>query len=468
MQRFICNRLFRAACFAAFSLAALPAQDLDSRLADQIAAALKKSGAPSVSVAVVRQGKLAFAKGFGSADLAAGRAANADTRYAVGSISKQFTAAALLLLEEQGRLSLDDSVARYFPNLTRAGDITIRELLSHTSGYEDYAPQDYLIPDWTTPIAPLALLERWAAKPLNFEPGTRWQYSNTNYVLAAQIFEKAAGQPLVAFLRERIFEPLGMRTVADWAATPPGPSDAAAYTRFALGPPRPVAREASGWYFGAAELAMTPSDLARWDMAFLEHKILSPRSYEEFTREATLPNGDRTHYALGLSLGEQNGMPTIGHTGEVSGFLASNVLFPSRGGAVVVLTNQDGINLIGPLSRQIAATAFGDARPAASSAAKDTAQVRALLEGLRRGRIDRALFTANANSYFTETALRDCRQSLAALGKLKAVTAASEESRGGMTHRTYRAEFLRKTVTLNIYVTPQGKYEQFMVEDQVS
>ena len=160
-------------------------------------------------------------------------------------------------------------------------------------------------------------------------------------------------------------------------------------------------------------------------------------------------------------------MPTIGHTGEVSGFLASNVLFPSRGGAVVVLTNQDGINLIGPLSRQIAATAFGEDRPAASSSAKDTAQVRAILEGLRRGRIDRALFTANANSYFTETALRDCRQSLAALGKLKAVTAAGEELRGGMTHRTYRAEFLRKTVTLNIYVTPQGKYEQFMVEDQV-
>jgi D-alanyl-D-alanine carboxypeptidase len=459
----ICHRVL---WFFAFWLTALPAQDLDSRLSGQIVAALRKSGAPSVSVAVVRDGKIAYAKAFGTADVAAGRAADAGTRYAIGSVSKQFTAAALLLLQEEGRLSLDDPVAKYFPNLTRAADITIRQLLSHTSGYEDYAPQDYLIPDWTRSITPQALLERWAAKPLNFEPGTRWQYSNTNFVLAAQIFEKASGRRLVDFLRERIFEPLEMRTAADWAGLPSGPSDAMAYTRFALGPPRPVGREAAGWYSGAAELAMTASDLARWDIAFLERKILAPRSYEEFTREVTLQNGDRTHYALGLSLGERSGAPAVSHTGEVSGFLASNVVFPTRRTAVVVLSNQDGVNLIGPLSGQIAATLFAADRPAASGS-PDAAPVRAILEGLRAGRIDRALFTAHANSYFTETALRDCRQSLGRLGKLKSVTSAAEQLRGGMTHRTYRAEFARKTLTLNIYVTAEGKYEQFMVEDPV-
>ena len=192
---------------------------------------------------------------------------------------------------------------------------------------------------------------------------------------------------------------------------------------------------------------MTATDLARWDIAFLEQKNLSPRSYEEFTREATLANGDRTHYALGLSVGERNGIPAISHSGEVSGFLASNVLFPTRQAAVVVLTNEDGIDLIGPLSRQIADTLFAEDRPAPASAAsaKDTAQVRAILEGLRAGRIDRSLFTANANSYFTATALRDCRQSLARLGRLKAVISSSEQLRGGMSHRTYRAEFARKT-----------------------
>src|SRR5262249_6545205 len=139
-----------------FSLAAQPA--LDTKISD----ALKKSGAPSVSVAVVRDGKLAYAKAFGQADIAASRAATVETRYAVGSISKQFTAAALLLLQEEGKLSLDDHVSKYFPTLTRAGEITIRQLLSHTSGYEDYAPQDYIIPDWTRPTTPAAILDRWA------------------------------------------------------------------------------------------------------------------------------------------------------------------------------------------------------------------------------------------------------------------------------------------------------------------
>jgi CubicO group peptidase (beta-lactamase class C family) len=440
-----------------FSLAAQPA--LDTKIAD----ALKKSGAPSVSVAVVRDGKLAYAKAFGMADIAASRAATADTRYAVGSISKQFTAAALLLLQEDGKLSLDDHVSKYFPTLTRAGEITIRQLLSHTSGYEDYAPQDYIIPDWTRPTTPAAILDRWAMKPLNFDPGTKWQYSNTNYVLAGEIFEKASGQGLVAFLKSRIFQPLGMTSAGDWP--PNDPADAVAYTRFALGPPRPVQREATGWYFAAGELAMTPSDLAKWDIAVLEKKILSARSYDEFTREMRLANGNLTHYALGLSLGDFNGIPTLLHGGEVSGFISSNAIYPTRNAAVIVLSNEDGISLVAPLTRQIASAVLLPEQPEAKE--KDTAQVESILSGLQKGRIDRALFTENANSYFTETNLQDSKTSLTALGKLKKVTFQSENLRGGMTHRTYRAEFEKKTLLLNIYLTSAGKFEQFMVEDQL-
>jgi CubicO group peptidase (beta-lactamase class C family) len=459
--RFACLTVF----FSAASLWAQQTADLGLRLDDRIAIALKKSGAPSVSVAVVRDGKLAYAKAFGTADLAEGRAAGVETRYAVGSISKQFTAAALLLLQEEGRLSLDDRVSKYFPDLTRADEITIRQLLSHTSGYEDYAPQDYIIPEWTRPTTAQAILDRWARKPLNFDPGTKWQYSNTNYVLAGAIFEKVSGRPLVAFLREKIFEPLGMQSAVDWAATAGGPADALAYTRFALGPPRPVAREAAGWYFAAGELAMTPGDLARWDIAFLEKKILSPRSYEEFTREVKLKDGGATHYALGLTLGELSGIPALQHGGEVSGFLASNSVFPTRNGAVVVLSNQDCVGFVGPLSRQIATAVFLPAQRVPSE--KDTKQVQAVLEGLRRGTIDRTLFTENANSYFTATALKDCKTSLAPLGKLKSVTAAGENLRGGMTHRSYRAQFEKKTLSLNIYLTSGGKYEQFLVEEQM-
>lgn len=380
----------------------------------------------------------------------------------MGSISKQFTAAALLLAQEQGKVSLDDKVSKYYPDLTRANEITIRQLLSHTSGYEDYAPQDYMIPEWSKPMDAGTILNRWAKKPLNFDPGTRWQYSNTNYVVAGKIFEKVTGQSLVPFLRERIFQPLGMASVGDCEEHTA--ADAAAYTRYALGPPRPVPREGNGWYFAAGELCMTASDLARWDIAFLQKRILSSKSYDEFTREAKLKDGKPTHYALGLGVGDLRGTPMISHSGEVSGFLAVNRVFPTKNMGVIVLSNEDGVNLIGPLSQNIAILMI---QPHPASSAKEDQRVRAALEGLQQGRIDRAEFTSNANSYFSDLALNDYRTSLAPLGKLQAVTRQNEQQRGGMTHLSYRAQFEKKAVQLNIYRTPDGKFEQFLVEEQL-
>jgi len=171
MKRLRCLALATLSSYTLF--AQLPA-DLEKKLDEKVSSTLHKAGAPSVSVAVVRDGKLVYAKAFGTADLAAGTPATLQTRYAVGSISKQFTAAALLMLEEQGKLSMDDRVSKFFPNLTRAGEISIRQLLSHTSGYEDYAPQDYVIPEWTRPTTPETVVEHWTGKPLDFEPGTKW------------------------------------------------------------------------------------------------------------------------------------------------------------------------------------------------------------------------------------------------------------------------------------------------------
>ena len=435
------------------------AYDLDQA----ITSALATSGAPSVSVAVVRDKSIAYAKAFGKADIASDRPANAQTRYAVGSISKQFTASAILLMQEQGKLSLDDKVAKYFPDLTRANEVTIRELLSHTSGYEDYAPQDYIIPEWTKPITPREIMDRWAKKPLNFDPGTKWEYSNTNYVIAGEIFEKVSGRALLEFLHEKIFEPLNMTTAA--GIFEKSPADATAYTRFALGPPRAVAREGRGWMFAAGELAMIPSDLARWDIAFMEKRILSPRSYDEFTRPVKLASGTDTHYALGLGIGEMNGVPMISHSGEVSGFLAVNMVFPTKGVAVAVCSNEDGVNLIGPLARRIAQMALGPSQAVAPET--ELSQVRGILEGLQAGRIDRQLFTDDANAYFTDTALADYRSSLQPLGKLTSVERTAEQHRGGMIHRSYRAQFEKRTLQLNVYVMPDGKYEQFLVEEQV-
>ncbi len=433
--------------------------DIASGLTPEITGALRASGVPGVSIAVVRDGRLAFAQAFGMADLAASRAASVETRYAAGSVSKQFTTAILLLLAEQGKLSLDDPVSRYFPDLTDAGRVTIRQLLSHTSGYQDYAPQDYMIPAWMKPVTPSYILDRWAKKPLDFPPGTRWEYSNTNYVLAGQIIEKVSGRSLLSLLRENIFDPLGMASAGDCGERRPG--DATAYTRYGLGAPRPALREATGWYFAAGELCMTPSDLARWDIAFLNHRILNPHSYEEFTQEVRLNNGDHTNYALGLQIGTLSGIPTLTHGGEVSGFLASNWILPNRGGAVVVLSNQDASDLVSSLARQLATSVF--VPPTEQVQTADSQRARAFLEGLLAGKVDRTRITEDLSSYFTAESLGDIRHSLHPFGRLQDVTGEVERHRGGMTMRIFRARFKKRAVTIVTYTTPDGKYEQFLI-----
>jgi D-alanyl-D-alanine carboxypeptidase len=445
---------------SAYPAAALtPAMKSD--LDQKVAAALKAFGATSASVAVVENNTLVYTRAVGFADLAGHVAATPDTRYAVGSISKQFTAAALLLAQEQGKVSIDDKVSKYFPDLTRGKEVTIRELLSHTSGYEDYAPQDYIIPAWTQPTTPQTIMDKWGKKPLNFDPGTKWQYSNTNYVIAGSILEKVTGQTLLSFLQEHIFGPLGMQSAGAWVR--PGGLDADAYTRFALGPPRPVAREGHGWYFAAGELSMTPSDLSKWDVALLEKKILSEKSYKELTTEVKLKDGGATHYALGLSLGETLGTPTLSHSGEVSGFLATNTLFPKKGAAVIVLSNEDGIGLIGEMSREIAELVLGGD---SGSQIKQDDLVRQVLDDLQRGNLQKGLFTDDALAYFSDTARRDYQASLEPLGKLVMLSRQSEQQRGGMTHLSYRAHFEQDSVALNIYLMPDGKIEQFLVEEQ--
>ncbi len=437
----------------------VPTEELDRA----VSLALKSSGVPSVSVAVVQNGQTVYAKAFGKADVAKDKAAESDTRYAIGSISKQFTAAAILLAQEHGKLSLADKVAKYFPELTRAREVTVRELLSHTSGYEDYAPQDYILPAWRQPTTASEILQKWARKPLNFDPGTQWQYSNTNYVLAGKIFEKASGQPLVPFLQKMIFGPLGMKSVDSCDGN--GPTDADPYTRYALGPPRPVAREAKGWYFAAAEICMSAPDLAKWNTAFLRHKILSAKSYQEFTKEVKLRDGKPTHYALGVQVGEFHGTQQVMHSGEVSGFLAINRLFPQKGIAITVLSNEDGVSLIGPLSEQMATIALQSPKDRAQNMAVDD-QVGGILDGLQQGHIDRQLFTADANSYFSKRALGDYENSLAPLGKLELMIRQGEQLRGGMTHLSYRAQYAAKSLLLNIYRTKNDKFEQFLVEEQ--
>jgi len=438
----------------------LLADDFSASVDKAVNEILTKTGAPSASVAVVRDGKLVYANAYGLAKLEPKTPATPQMRYSIGSISKQFTAAAILMLAEEGKLALDDKVVRWLPELTRAKDVTIRQLLSMTSGYQDFWPQDYVMPGMLEPTTAQQIADAWAKKPLDFEPGTRWQYSNTNYVIAGMIFERAAGVPLVDFLRQRVFTPLQMTSVFNTDVAPLPADDPARYLRYALGPPRPAPKEGKGWMFAAGELAMTAQDLAKWDMAMINESLLQPASYREMEREVLLAGGNGTHYGLGVSVNTVDGRRVISHGGEVSGFTAQNQVYPDQRAAVVVLTNLDATRASEQIATKIAQLVFTAVDPSADAA---LAQARKIFEGLQHGQLDRALFTSNANAYFSEQALKDFAASLGPLGTPLEFTQVAQSLRGGMTLRRYRVKFPNKTLRAWTFAMPDGTLEQFMV-----
>jgi len=420
---------------------------------------LQTTGVPSATVAVVMHGRLAYAKAYGAAKLEPRVAANADMRYGIGSISKQFTAAAILLLAQDGKLKLDDPVSRFVPGLTRGNEVTIREVLSHTSGYQDFWPQDYVMPMMLKSTTPQSIVDRWGKQPLDFDPGTRWQYSNTNYTIAGMIVEKASGMPFFRFIRTRILQPVGLTTAADFDASPTA-ANATGYVRYALGPLRPAPDAGSGWMWGAGELAMTASDLAKWDISLIRHSLLSRASYRELEREVPLKNGAGTGYGLGVDVSMQGGRFLVEHSGEVSGFTAENMVYPEDSAAVVVLTNQDAAPASGALARQISQLLFATDDALAQNR---TAQARAIFDGLRQGKIDRSLFTSNANAYFSEQSIADFAASLAPLGEPTSFVQTGTSKRGGMVLRSYRANFPGRVLRVWTFETPDGKLEQYQV-----
>ena len=433
-------------------------RDRIDRIATQV---LAQTGVPSASVAIVQHGKLVYTHAYGDARLGAGKMppihATPDMRYSIGSISKQFTATAILLLQEQGKLSLDDPVGKYVPGLTRGDEVTIGQILSHTSGYQDYWPEDYVMTPMLEAESSQQILDTWAKKPLDFEPGTQWQYSNTNFVIAGRIVETVTGHPLMDFLTTRIFRPLGMQSVWNSDETKLTLADATAYYRHALGPLRVAPKEGCGWMFAAGELAMTAHDLALWDESLIAQAVLKPESYKQMFTEVKLKDGKGTHYGLGVEVMDRNGHRSIEHSGEVSGFVSDNQVLVDDGVAVAVLTNQDAVGAASTITRLAAPAVL------AAPASPAEAQALAIYHDLQQGRIDRSLLAPNLSDYFTPEALADFQSSLSPLGEPLTFHQAAEQLRGGMTFHAFQIVYPGKRLTLTTYTYPDGKLEQYLI-----
>ncbi|MGZ6016223.1 MAG: serine hydrolase domain-containing protein, partial [Phenylobacterium sp.] len=381
-------------------------------------------------------------------------AATPSTRDANDSISKEFTASAMLRLQEQGKLSLDDKVAKYFPDLASADQVTIRQVLSHTAGYRDYWPQDFIPPEMSRATSVRAVLDEWAKKPLDFTPGSDWQYSNTGFVIAGAIVEKVAGRPLVDVLRGEIFDPLKMQDVTDADQRALGPADAGAYTRFADGPVRPAPKEGAGWLFAAGELAMAPRELAKWDISLMARSLLEPASYVALYTPIKLTTGRDSHYSLGLGVREDHGRLVISHGGGGSGFLSANVMFPKDRIAVIAFTNNDWADP-GVVAQRVA---FAVLPPTPAEA-----RARKVFDGFRAGLIDRSLFTDNANAFLTDAVLADQKAGLAAFGPARLFELKGESTRGGLRTRNWQVTTARGALSVVERGYPDGKLEQFMI-----
>lgn len=453
-----------------------PAQALERAIEQE----LTRRGGVGATVAAVANGRVLLARNFGRRSADSPAAVSEDTLFGIGSVTKQFTAAATLLLAEDGKLSVNDKVAKYFPGLTRANDITLLDLMNHVSGYPDYYPLDFVDRRMLAPIAPDALIGRYAGAPLDFEPGTRWSYSNTGFVLLGRILEKAGGRPLGSFLRERIFTPLGMtRTLYEPARNErrvaPG------YTSFALTKLAPAAQEGDGWVGAAGAIYSTAADIARWDIALMEGRVLKPASWDLMTRPRLLANGNSSNYGCGLSVGTREGLTVFTHGGAVSGFIARNTFVPQTRSAVVVIINDED----GPLANALVEHAMKAVLPeraaqvpvttGPSAARADRgaiprvagpepgAQASALFRALQAGTLDRSGLGEEYSVFATPAKVRAASLVLKPLGEITGVDVRSIGERGGMEVSSVRLTLGSKALDALMYRSTDGKVQEYLL-----
>lgn len=320
-----------------FILPPLVADEVD----DLVKAEIKRLNIPAVSIAVVRDGKIIKEAGYGFANLEHQVAAKPETIYQSGSVGKQFTAALVMLLVEDGKLGLDDLISKHLPQAPELWkDITVRHLLTHTSGLGD----PYLRIDLTKSYTDDQLLAIEGTIPLKFSPGTKWAYSNTGYHVLGFLCNKVGGKFYGDQLVERIFKPCGMTTARMINEHDIIPNRAAGYrwndgkikNQMWVSPSMNTTADGS--------LYLTVRDLAQWDAALLGDKLLKPSSKEAMWTPVKLSDGKTYPYGFGWLLAPENGHKCISHGGAWQGFTTYIARYVDDHITVIVLTNRSGIN----------------------------------------------------------------------------------------------------------------------------
>jgi len=363
-MRFSRPRLAGVAMLAALSSASaqrstITREALRLRADSLIYTYLAESHAPSAAFAVIRGSDTLAYGAYGHADVDARRAPTANTIYEIGSITKQFTSAAIMKLVEQGRVRLDDDLSKYVPQFPLQGKkVSIHELLNHTSGIHSYTSSPAWQKTWNDVLTPDAVIKFVAADTFDFAPGSAYRYNNTGYVLLGMVIEKASGQKYAKYLETQFFKPLGLKQTSYCPSRTTDPAFALGYSKGPNGTVRATFLDLSH-PFSAGALCSTVGDLVKWERALDGGKVVSAASYALMSTADTLNNGRKINYGFGLVPGMFNGHKTISHTGGINGFATAATYVPDDSLSIVVFTNYDAESPQG-LVQNLLRVAYGE------------------------------------------------------------------------------------------------------------
>ena len=298
---------------------------------------LTETQSPGMAVLVARDGKIIYQGGFGLADLEKKTPVSAETKFRIGSVSKQFTAAAILRLAEEDKLAVTDPLDKFFPGFPKG--VTLHHLLTHTSGIHSYTDKPDFLGKVSQPLAPADLIDSIRNDPPDFAPGKGFHYNNSGYFLLGEIVAKVSGKSFATYLQDTFFGPLGMKDSGIYQNSAPPAGVAAGYS-IANEKPAPALDWDMSWAGGAGALYSTVGDLFLWNEALFGGKLLKAASFKAMTTPVKLPDGvDGMNYGYGLVMEEVNRLPAITHGGGLNGWSSDLLRLPDQHCTVVALAN---------------------------------------------------------------------------------------------------------------------------------
>jgi CubicO group peptidase (beta-lactamase class C family) len=460
----------RAAIVALLIAFGAPISGKADEIDDYIAAQMRRLHIPGVSLAIVRDGRVIKAQGYGFANFELKATATKETVYEIGSNTKQFTAAAIMMLVEDGKIRLEDPITKYFPEAPQAWrGITIRHLLTHTSGIQNHVA----VPDWLDAFrtnlkfetAPPRdeLLKMFFKLPLEFQPGETWAYDNTGYYLLGIVIEKVGGKSYWQFLDERIFKPLRMSATRSTDPQPIVPNRASGYEwkndHFEN---RPALLPAIA--FSAGSLLSTAEDMAKWDAALYTEKLLKKSSLDQMWTAAVTNNGTDAafNYGFGWFIDSYHGHRLVQHSGGTPGFSSVIYRFIDDKLTIIILTNHSD-RIVDQLAIALAGKSLPALkRPEANPDAdpRTTAMLKDVVSGLLNAKYERESFTPAMRIFLNTATGKALWKWFAEHGELGSFVFSDRENRGDSQVLRYKMTLGGNPYWFSVNMTQDRKIAQ--------